>query len=296
MTRIVLFLLTNIAVLAIASVTLSVLGVPGWLASKGIYANLGNLLIFSAVFGMAGSFVSLLISKPMAKWSTGAQIIETPQDQREQWLLDTVRELSQNAGIKMPEVAIFPSGSSNAFATGWNKNNALVAVSEGLLHRLQQDEIRAVLGHEIGHVANGDMVTLSLIQGILNTFVIFFARVIGYLVDTFIFRSNNNGGGIGFFMVTIVMQILLGILASAVVMWFSRKREFKADEAGARLAGKQPMIGALNRLRMEAEEPQDLPNTLTAFGIRTGIPSNLTQRLFSSHPPLEERIKALQEL
>ena len=296
MTRIVLFLLTNIAVLAIASVTLSVLGVPGWLASNGIYANLGNLLIFSAVFGMAGSFVSLLISKPMAKWSTGAQIIETPQDQREQWLLDTVRELSQNAGIKMPEVAIFPSRSSNAFATGWNKNNALVAVSEGLLHRLQQDEIRAVLGHEIGHVANGDMVTLSLIQGILNTFVIFFARVIGYLVDTFIFRSNNNGGGIGFFMVTIVMQILLGILASAVVMWFSRKREFKADEAGARLAGKQPMIGALNRLRMEAEEPQDLPNTLTAFGIRTGIPSNLTQRLFSSHPPLEERIKALQEL
>jgi len=296
MTRIVLFLLTNIAVLAIASVTLSVLGVPGWLASNGIYANLGNLLIFSAVFGMAGSFVSLLISKPMAKWSTGAQIIETPRDQREQWLLETVRELSQNAGIKMPEVAIFPSGSSNAFATGWNKNNALVAVSEGLLQRLQQDEIRAVLGHEIGHVANGDMVTLSLIQGVLNTFVIFFARVIGYLVDTFIFRSNNSGGGIGFFMVTIVMQILLGILASAVVMWFSRKREFKADEAGARLAGKQPMIGALNRLRMEAEEPQDLPNTLTAFGIRTGIPRNLTQRLFSSHPPLEDRIKALQQL
>ncbi|MDP4546564.1 MULTISPECIES: protease HtpX [unclassified Marinobacter] len=289
--RILLFLATNLAVILVASFTLRLLGVDSYLAHQGI--DYSSLLIFAAVFGFAGSFISLLISKPMAKWSTKARVIESPRTPEERWLMETVAILAQKAGIGMPEVAIFPASQSNAFATGWNKNDALVAVSEGLLHRFNQDEIRAVLGHEIGHVANGDMVTLSLIQGVVNTFVIFASRVIGSFVDRVVFK-NEDGHGIGFFIVSFVAEIVLGILASTIVFWFSRRREFRADIAGAQLAGRGAMINALARLKQESEVPDQMPDTLQAFGINRGSRSGLAA-LFMTHPPLEDRIAALQK-
>ena len=287
MMRIVLFLLTNLAVIAVASITLSLLGVGSYL-EQGNNLNLNNLLAFCLVFGMAGSFVSLLISKWMAKRSMGVQIIDQPQNASEQWLYSTVKELSDKAGIGMPEVGIFPSEAPNAFATGWNKNNALVAVSTGLLQRMNKDEVAAVLGHEIGHVANGDMVTLALIQGVVNAFVMFFARIIGNFVDKAVFK-NEDGPGIAFYITTFVAEIVLGILASTIVAWFSR--EFRADEAGAALTSNAAMASALMRLKETYDQPSELSGELVAFGIRG---EGKLSALFSSHPPLDDRIAALQ--
>ncbi|SET66690.1 protease HtpX [Marinobacter segnicrescens] len=289
--RILLFLATNLAVILVASVTLSLLGVDSYLAQNGI--NYGSLLAFAAVFGFAGAFISLFMSKFIAKKTTGARLIESPRTPAERWLVDTVAELAQKAGIGMPEVAIFPASQSNAFATGWNRNASLVAVSEGLLQRFSKDEIRAVVGHEIGHVANGDMVTLTLIQGVVNTFVIFAARVIGSVVDRVVFR-NEQGHGPGFWIVSIVAEIVLGILASTIVFWFSRRREFRADIAGAQLAGRSAMISALGRLRQESELPDQMPDNLQAFGINRGARGGLSA-LFMTHPPLEDRIEALTQ-
>lgn len=292
MLRIGLFLLTNIAVLIVASITLSLLGVEHYLQGSGL--NLTSLLIFCAVFGFSGSLISLFISKWMAKRSTGTQIIDQPRTPEERWLVETTRELAEKAGIGMPEVGIFPAPESNAFATGWNRNNALVAVSQGLLQRFNRDEARAVIAHEIGHVANGDMITLSLIQGVVNTFVMFFARIIGYTVDKVVFK-NERGHGIGFYIVTFVAEMVLAVLASIIVMKFSRYREFRADAAGARLADRGAMIGALNRLLAEqqAQVPSSMPDSMYAFGISSGFKKNFA-KLFASHPPLEERIRALQ--
>ena len=290
--RILLFLATNLAVLLLVSVIFNLLGLEGILASNGVDLNLTNLLVFCALFGMSGSFISLLISKFMAKRGTGTQIIENPRNRDEQWLVDTVRSLADEAGIGMPEVGVFPSESANAFATGWNRNNALVAVSTGLMRRFDEREVRAVLAHEIGHVANGDMITLTLVQGVVNTFVMFFARIIGHTVDRVVFKTER-GYGIGYYIVTIVAEILLGILASMVVMWFSRYREYRADAAGAQLAGSASMIAALQRLKAEQGLPTDLPGELTAFGIRSGAGSGLAN-LLRSHPPLDDRILALQ--
>jgi len=292
MMRILLFLGTNIAVLALASITFRLLGLEDFLYNQGVGVNLTGLLVFAAVFGMGGSFVSLLISKWMAKVSTRAQVIAEPRTQSERWLVDTVAELAREAGIRTPEVAVFPSAQPNAFATGASKNSALVAVSTGLLQHMRPDEVRAVLGHEIGHVANGDMVTLTLIQGVLNTFVIFLSRIVGMLVDRVLLRNEQNHG-IGFFVTTFVAQIVLGILASMVVMWFSRYREFRADDAGARLAGRGAMIAALERLKSTVELRQPMPDTLVAFGISDGFRQGLAA-LFASHPPLDARIAALR--
>jgi heat shock protein HtpX len=289
MMRIVLFLLTNLAVIAVASITLSLLGVGSYL-EQGNNLNLSNLLAFCLVFGMAGSFVSLLISKWMAKRSMGVQLIEQPQNASEQWLYSTVKALSDKAGIGMPEVGIFQSDAPNAFATGWNKNNALVAVSTGLLQRMNKDEVAAVLGHEIGHVANGDMVTLALIQGVVNAFVMFFARIIGNFVDKAVFK-NEHGPGIAFYITTFVAEIVLGILASTIVAWFSRRREFRADEAGAALTSNAAMASALMRLKETYDQPSELSGELVAFGIRG---EGRLSALFSSHPPLDDRIAALQ--
>ena len=293
MLRVMLFLATNLAVIVVASIVLSILGIsPAHQPGGGL--NLTSLLIMCAVFGFTGSFISLFLSKWMAKKSTGTYIIDSPKSADEKWLLDTVADLSQKAGIKMPEVGIFPSQTSNAFATGWNKNDALVAVSLGLLQRFDRNEVKAVLGHEIGHVANGDMVTLSLIQGVVNTFVMFFARIIGSVVDSFLRGDDDEGGiGIGYFVTTIIAEIVLGFLASGIVAWFSRRREFRADDAGAALADKNSMINALRRLQAEQQLPSQLPDTLTAFGIRSGAAKGLRQ-FFSTHPPLEDRIAALQ--
>lgn len=290
--RILLFLATNLAIIFIASITLSLLGVGSMLQANGVDLDLANLLIICAVFGMAGSFVSLFISKWMAKRSTGTVIIEQPRNADEKWLLDTVQELSDKAGIKMPEVGVFPSQQSNAFATGWNRNDALVAVSQGLLSRFRPEEVRAVLAHEIGHVANGDMITLALIQGVINTFVMFFARIIGHFVDRVILK-NEHGHGLGFWVATIVAEVILGILASIIVAWFSRYREYRADEAGASLASTSGMIGALQRLKAEQELPNDMPDQLVAFGIRSSIAQGF-MKLAASHPPLDDRIAALQ--
>tara|TARA_R110002110_G_scaffold110071_4_gene274442 strand:- start:70168 stop:71049 length:882 start_codon:yes stop_codon:yes gene_type:complete len=291
--RILLFLATNIAVLVLVSLVFSLLGLDGILAANGVDLNLGSLLIFCALFGFGGSLISLFLSKWMAKRGTGTRIIDNPRTRDEQWLLDTVRELAREAGIGMPEVGIFPSEAANAFATGWNRNAALVAVSSGLLQRFSREEARAVMAHEIGHVANGDMVTLTLIQGVVNTFVLFFARIIGHTVDRVVFKTQN-GYGIGYYVVTIVAQIVLSILASMIVFWFSRWREYRADAAGASLAGNAAMIGALQRLRAEQGLPQDLPGELTAFGISEQLKEGLSG-LFRSHPPLEDRIRALQQ-
>ncbi len=294
MMRIALFLLTNLAVIVVASITLSLLGVNSYLAQSGTGLDLGNLLIFSAVFGFAGSFVSLLISKPMAKWSTRARVIKAPANSSEKWLLDTVRELSEKAGIGMPEVGVFPAQQSNAFATGWNKNAALVAVPQGMLQRFRPEEVRAVLAHEIGHVANGDMVTLSLIQGVVNTFVIFAARVVGSVVDSFLRRDGGGGLGFGYYIVVFIAEIIFGIAASTIVMWFSRRREYRADVAGAQLADRRDMVSALQRLKAEYEVPNQMPDSLVAFGINSGVRHGLTA-LFRSHPPLDDRIQALTE-
>jgi heat shock protein HtpX len=296
MLRIGLFLLTNLAVIFIASITLNLLGVEHYL--QGTELNLTSLLIFCAVFGFSGSLISLLISKWMAKRSTKTRIIETPATEQERWLVNTVAELAKKANIGMPEVGIFPAPESNAFATGWNKNKALVAVSEGLLQRFSRDEVRAVMAHEIGHVANGDMITLSLIQGVVNTFVMFFARIFGHFVDRVILK-NERGHGIGFYVATFAAEMVLAVLASIIVMKFSRYREFRADAAGAHLADKRSMIGALNRLLSEqkAQVPSSMPDTFQAFGISSGFKQGLSKsmgRLFMSHPPLEERIQALQ--
>jgi heat shock protein HtpX len=289
MMRIGLFLLTNLAIMIVASITLNLLGVGHYLQANG-QMNLNSLLAFCAVFGMTGSIISLLISKWMAKRSTGTVVIETPRNADEQWLMSTVKELADKAGIGMPEVGIFPSPVSNAFATGWNRNSALVAVSAGLLQRFNRDEVKAVLAHEIGHVANGDMITLTLIQGVVNTFVMFFARIIGHTVDKVIFKTER-GVGIGFYITTFIAEMVLGILASIIVMSFSRWREFRADSAGADLAGRTAMIGALQRLQAEQGLPNDMPGEMTAFGIREG--KSKLGELFMSHPPLEKRIAAL---
>lgn len=290
MMRIGLFLLTNLAVMLVAGVVLSLLGVNSTLQANGVDLNLTSLLIMCAVYGFIGSFVSLFISKWMAKRATGAQIIEQPRNQTEEWLLRTVKELADKAGIGMPEVAIFPSHQSNAFATGWNRNAALVAISEGMLQRFDQEEIRAVLGHEIGHVANGDMVTLTLLQGVVNTFVLFFSRVIGHVVDRVVFKTER-GHGPGFYIISFLAQIVLGILASMIVMWFSRRREYRADEAGAKFGSKHGMIAALQRLQAEQDMPDEMPDSLTAFGIS----GHKVSAFFASHPPLEKRIAALQQ-
>jgi heat shock protein HtpX len=290
--RILLFLATNMAVLVLVSLVFNLLGLEGILAANGVDLNLGSLLVFCALFGIGGSLISLFLSKWMATRSTGTYVIESPRNQTEQWLLETVQELADEAGIGMPTVGIFPSQASNAFATGWNRNDALVAVSAGLLQRFPPEETRAVLAHEIGHVANGDMVTLTLIQGVVNTFVMFIARIVGHTVDRVVFK-NERGFGIGFFVVTIVTELLLGILASAIVFWFSRWREYRADAAGAGLTRPQHMIAALQRLRQEQGMPQDMPGELTAFGISEQAKEGI-KGLFRSHPPLEDRIRALQ--
>jgi heat shock protein HtpX len=290
--RILLFLATNLAVLMLVSIVFNLLGLEGILAANGVDLNLSGLLVFCALFGFGGSLISLLLSKWMAKRGTGTYIIEQPRNREEQWLLDTVAELAQEAGIGMPEVGVFPSEASNAFATGWNRNKALVAVSAGLLRRFRPNEVKAVLAHEIGHVANGDMITLTLIQGVVNTFVMFLARVIGHTVDRVVFKTER-GYGIGYYAVTIVTELLLGFLASMIVFWFSRWREYRADAAGAGLTTSGDMVAALQRLRSEQGQPQDLPGELTAFGISEQLKEGLSG-LFRSHPPLEDRIRALQ--
>jgi len=291
MKRILLFLATNIAIVFVLGITLHLLGVDSILDQQGAGLDVNSLLVFAAVFGFGGSFISLAMSKWTAKRFTGAQVIENPRNSTEQWLVTTVRRQAQLAGIGMPEVAVYDAPDVNAFATGMSRNNALVAVSTGLLNSMSQDEAEAVLGHEISHVANGDMITLALIQGIVNTFVIFLSRVIGHVVDRAIFKVER-GHGPAFFITTIVAQLVLGILASIIVMWFSRQREFRADAGGAHLAGRQKMIAALQRLKASTNQPH-LPDQLAAFGISGSIGSGLT-RLFMSHPPLDERIAALQ--
>ncbi len=292
MKRVLLFLATNLAVVVVLGVVTRLLGLDGWFTQQGI--NYQALLIFAALFGMGGAFISLAISKWSAKRMTGAHVIETPRNEAERWLVATVQRQAQQAGIGMPEVAIFDSPQPNAFATGMNRNNALVAVSTGLLGSMNRDEVEAVLGHEVSHVANGDMVTLTLIQGVVNTFVIFAARIVGYVVDGML-RGNREGGGvgIGYFVTTIIAEIVFGILASIIVMWFSRYREFRADHGGATLAGRNKMIAALQRLQQSQEGA--LPDQLAAFGIKGSIGRGF-RRLFMSHPPLGERIAALQRM
>ena len=294
MKRILLFLGTNLAIIVVLSITLRILGVERILDEEGVGLNLNALLVFAAVFGFGGSFISLAISKWMAKKTMGVHIIEQPRNATEQWLLETVRRQAREAGIGMPEVGIYEAPDPNAFATGMSRNNALVAVSTGLLEVMGQKEVEAVLGHEVGHVANGDMVTLALIQGVINTFVIFLARVIGHFVDRIIFK-NEQGHGPAFWITTIVAEILLAILASVIVMWFSRQREFRADEAGAKLVSKDAMIGALESLARASGRPVQMPDQMAAFGIRSGGASGI-KRLFMSHPPIEERIAALRAL
>lgn len=290
MLRIFLFLLTNIAVLAVGYITLSLLGFNGFMQANGVDLDLQQLLLFCAVFGFTGALISLFMSKWMAKRAMGVQLIEQPRNQTEAWLQRTVKELADQAGIGMPEVGIFDAPESNAFATGWNRNNALVAVSTGLLSRFREDEARAVIAHEIGHVANGDMVTLTLVQGVVNTFVMFFARIIGHTVDRLVFKTEE-GHGPAFYIVSFVAEIILAIAATMIVMAFSRWREFRADAAGAHLAGSGSMIRALERLRQEHEAGVQvhMPDTMRAFGIAGGL-----GKWFASHPPLEKRIEALR--
>jgi heat shock protein HtpX len=292
--RVFLFLLTNLAVLFVLSITVPLIMRLFGIDPSQTGLNLPALLVFAALMGFGGSFISLAISKWMAKRMTGAHVIEQPSNASEQWLLDTVRRQAKQAGIGMPEVAIYEAPEINAFATGMSKDNALVAVSTGLLRAMDRDEAEAVLGHEITHVSNGDMVTLALIQGVVNTFVIVLSRIIGYLVDRVILKNDREGYGIGYWVTTIVAEMVLAILASTIVMWFSRWREFRADRGGAKLAGRDKMIAALERLRA-AHEPTTLPNQMAAFGIAGGMASGL-RKLFLSHPPLEERIAALQQL
>ena len=293
MKRIALFLATNFAVLVILSIVLSVLGVDSLLQENNVDLDMQALLVFSAVFGMGGSFISLAMSKWSAKRMTGAEVIEQPRNRTQQWLLDTVKRQASQAGIAMPEVAVYNSPDVNAFATGMSRNNALVAVSTGLIENMKMDEAEAVLGHEVSHVANGDMVTLALIQGVVNTFVIFFSRVVGHVVDRVVFKTER-GYGPAYYITSILAQIVFGILASAIVMYFSRLREFRADAGGAGLAGRQKMIAALQRLQA-LHNPTHLPDQLVAFGINGGLAEGM-RKLFMSHPPLSERITALQAM
>ncbi len=288
MKRILLFVLTNVAVVAVLGIVASLLGVNRYLTSNGL--NLGALLGYALVMGFGGAIISLLISKPMAKWSSGVQVIDQPRNQDEAWIVETVRKFADKAGIGMPEVGIF-EGDPNAFATGAFKNSALVAVSTGLLESMTHEEIEAVIGHEVAHIANGDMVTMTLIQGVMNTFVVFLSRVIGYAVDSFLRKndSENSGPGIGYMITTVVLDILLGFVAAIIVAWFSRQREFRADAGAAQLMGrKQPMINALARLG--GVHTAELPKSMAAMGIAGGI-----GQLFSTHPPIEERIARLQQ-
>jgi heat shock protein HtpX len=288
MKRILLFVITNFAILLVASATLRLLGVEPWLDQQGI--NFTSLLIFGAVLGFGGAFVSLAISKWTAKRMMGVQLIDQPRNEAETWLVETVRRQAQLAGIGMPEVGVFNSPEPNAFATGARRNSALVAVSTGLLQRMDRQEVEAVLGHEVSHVANGDMVTLTLIQGVVNTFVFVLSRLIGNIVDKVVFR-NERGHGPAFWITTMVAELVLAFLATMIVMWFSRQREFRADSGGARLAGRQHMIGALQALQRSHGQP--LPDKMAAFGISGGMGQGL-KKLFMSHPPLEERIAALR--
>ncbi|GIX34765.1 MAG: protease HtpX [Lysobacteraceae bacterium] len=290
MRRVFLFLLTNLAVVLVLGVVLRLLGVDRILDASGTGLNYQALLIFAAVFGFGGAFISLAMSKWMAKQATGAQVITQPRNETERWLLATVERQARQLGIRTPEVAIFHSPDPNAFATGMSKNSSLVAVSTGLLQHMNADEVEAVLGHEMAHVANGDMVTLALVQGVVNTFVIFFARIVGHFVDRVLLR-NEEGHGIGYFLTSIVAEIVFGILASMIVAWVSRQREFRADAGGAQLAGRAKMIAALERLR--AAHPQPLPGELAAFGI-SGLRMGGLKALFATHPPLEARIEALR--
>jgi heat shock protein HtpX len=289
MKRIALFLLTNVAVMVVLGIAVNLLGLNNFLSSNGL--DLGSLLGFSLVMGFGGAIISLLISKPMAKMSTGAQVINDSPDATHQWLVNTVARFAQSAGIGMPEVAIY-EGAPNAFATGAFKNSALVAVSTGLVQSMTREEVEAVIGHEVAHIANGDMVTMTLIQGVMNTFVVFLSRVIGYVVDRIILRNDREGPGIGYIVTTIVMDLLLGVLAAIIVAWFSRQREFRADAGAAGLMGrKQPMINALARLG--GIDPGEMPKAMQAMGI-SSRPSGL-MALFSTHPPMEERIARLRE-
>jgi heat shock protein HtpX len=291
MKRIALFLITNLAVLVVLSIVLSLLGIDSLLAENGVDLDLQALLVFSAVIGMTGSFISLAMSKWLAKRMTGAEVIGQPKNKTQRWLLDTVARQASQAGIKMPEVAIYNSPDVNAFATGMSRNNALVAVSSGLIESMKMDEAEAVLAHEVSHVANGDMVTLALIQGVVNTFVIFASRVVGHIVDRVILK-NDRGHGIGFFISSMIAQVVFGILASTIVMYFSRVREFKADAGAAELAGSEKMVAALQRLQ-SLHQPSRLPEQMAAFGINGGFADGF-KKLFLSHPPLEERIAALR--
>jgi heat shock protein HtpX len=291
MRRIALFIGTNLAVLLLLSIVCHLFGIDQMAASRG-YGGMGGLLAFAAVFGMGGAFISLAMSKTIAKWSTGARVITQPQNETERWLVDTVRRHAQTAGIGMPDVAIYDAPEMNAFATGMTKNHALVAVSSGLLQQMDREQITAVLGHEIGHVANGDMVTLTLIQGVLNTLVILAARIVGRAVDGWLGGGNNRGGGLGYFVVVMVLQIVFGLFASMIVASFSRWREFRADAAGAKFAGRGAMVSALQRLQLNHGE-STLPNTIAAFGISGPLAEGI-KKLFMSHPPLDVRIAALQ--
>jgi heat shock protein HtpX len=288
MMRILLFLATNVAVMIVISILFNLLGLSGYVTAQGL--DLGSLLMMSAVIGVTGSVISLAMSKTMAKSSMGVQVIDQPQNQTERWLIDVVTKQAQAVGIGMPEVGIFQAPVANAFATGMNRNSALVAVSTGLLQSMTPDEVEAVVGHEVSHVANGDMVTMALMQGVLNTFVYFFATIIGYVVDRALSGNNERSGvGMGYYMVQMIAQIALGFLASMLVCWFSRYREFHADAGGAKLAGREKMIGALRALQ-RGHEAEELPGQFAAFGINGGG----IQKLFMTHPPLEERIAALQ--
>ena len=298
MMRIGLFLLTNLAVILVFSIVFGILsrffGIGGVHSAGGI--NYISLAVMCGIYGMVGSMVSLFISKWMAKRSTGTVVIESPRTATEQWLVDTVAKQAQAVNIGMPEVGIFNNSQPNAFATGWNKNKALVAVSSGLLQNMNQDEVEAVLAHEIGHVANGDMVTLALIQGVVNAFVMFFARIVGSFVDRTVFKNTSDRPGIGYFITSIVMDILLGFLASAIVMWFSRLREFRADQMGAKLASREKMISALDALRPSAQRPDQMPESMKAFAISSGQTQGFSiANLFRSHPTLDDRIAALIE-
>ncbi|MEJ2742938.1 MAG: protease HtpX [Gammaproteobacteria bacterium] len=280
--------------LLLASVMFQVLGVEAWLWRQGLAVNITGLLVFSALLGFGGSFVSLLMSKTIAKLSTGTRTIGVPQTEAERWLVATVEQLAREAGIGMPEVGIFPMQQVNAFATGWSKNNALVVVSEGLLARFDQSAIRAVLAHEIAHVANGDMVTMALLQGVLNTFVLFLARLVGLVVDRVLFK-NERGYGMGYFMVSMLAQVVLGVLATVIISAFSRYREYRADAGGASLAGHRAMIHALQCLQHEQNHPAPLPEALSAFGIRHSA-SSVLAHVFNTHPPLSNRIRALEKV
>ena len=290
MKRVVLFIVTNLAVILILSVVLRLLGVERILDEQGIALEMTNLLVFAAVFGFGGAFVSLALSKWTALRMTGARVITQPADETEAWLVNTVKRQATAAGIGMPDVAVYDAPDPNAFATGMRRNSALVAVSTGLLNSMTRGEVEAVLGHEVSHVANGDMVTLALIQGVVNTFVMFFSRVVGHFVDRVVFKTER-GHGPAFFVTTIVAQLVFGILASIVVMWFSRQREFRADAGSADLEGSEKMIAALKRLQKTVQQPH-LPDQMAAFGI-SGSPGSGIRRLFMTHPPLEERIAAL---